>query len=93
LLIVALVGLLIIALASCGSAEPKGSLVTETYIVQSGDTLWTISEKYMAKNTMGPRDIREFYHGVIELNYDSVFYNRTPGAIYPGDRLQINYWQ
>ncbi|GMB00891.1 LysM peptidoglycan-binding domain-containing protein [Pelosinus sp. IPA-1] len=93
LMVVALVGLLILSLASCGSAEPKGTLITETYIVQSGDTLWTIAEKYMAKNTYGPRDIREFYHGIIELNYETVFANRPDRMIYPGDKLQINYWQ
>jgi len=93
LLMVVLVVVIIIVLTSCGSTEPKATLVSEIYIVQSGDMLWTISERYMAKSTAGPRDIREFYHGIIELNYDSVFINRTPGAIYPGDRLQINYWQ
>jgi nucleoid-associated protein YgaU len=93
LLTVAFVAVMIIvALTSCGSTEPKGTLTTETYIVQSGDTLWTISEKYMVKNK-GPRDIREFYQGIIELNYDSVFVGRVPGTIYPGDRLKINYWK
>jgi nucleoid-associated protein YgaU len=90
---VLLIGLLIVTLASCGSAEPKGTLVTETYIVQPGDTLWSISEKYMAKNIYGPRDIREYYHGIIELNYDTVFANRSNSLIYPGDELQINYWK
>lgn len=86
--------LLVALLASCGngSYEGAGTLVTETYVVQTGDTLWAISEQFMQKNTYGPRDIREFYHGVIELNYDTVFKNRQPGEIRPGDRLQINYW-
>lgn len=93
LLVVALIGLLIIALTSCGSAEPKGELVTETYIVQQGDTLWDISAKFMAKNTGGKRDIREFYQGIVELNYDTIFANRQNCLIYPGDKLVINYWQ
>lgn len=93
LLTVVLIGLLIATLASCGSAEPKGTLVTETYIVQPGDTLWTIAEKYMEKNTAGARDIREYYHGIIELNYDTVFANRPNSLIYPGDELRINYWK
>ena len=93
LLTVALIGLLIVTLTSCGSAEPKGTLVTETYIVQPGDTLWSISEKYMAKNIYGSRDIREYYHGIIELNYETVFANRPNSLIYPGDELQINYWK
>lgn len=91
--IVALIGILVI-LISCGNAEPKGTLINETYVVQPGDTLWSISKTFMAKNTAGQRDIREFYHGIIELNYDSVFANRpNNGLIYPGDKLQINYWQ
>ena len=90
---VIIIGILIASLASCGNADPKGTLITETYIVQPGDTLWIISEKYMAKNTYGPRDIREYYHGIIELNYDTVFANRPYCMIYPGDELQINYWK
>lgn len=93
LFMVALVAVIIVALTSCGSTEPKATLVSETYIVQSGDTLWTIADHYMAKNTYGTRDIREFYHGIIELNYDSVFASRPDRMIHPGDRLLINYWQ
>jgi nucleoid-associated protein YgaU len=90
---VVLVGILIVTLASCGNAEPRGTLTTEIYIVQPGDTLWIIAETYIAKNTAGQRDIREFYHGIIELNYDTVFANRPNSLIYPGDELQINYWK
>jgi len=92
---IAVMAWLVIALASsCGNSnEPaaKSKLVTEVYIVQSGDVLWNIAAKYMDKNTYGRREIREFYHGIIELNYDTVFANRAPGLIFPGDRLQINY--
>jgi nucleoid-associated protein YgaU len=86
--------LVIILAVSCGSSEPaaKGKLVTETYIVQHGDNLWNIAARYMVKNTYGPREIREFYQGIIELNFDSVFAGRKPGLVLPGDRLQINYW-
>ncbi|HWR06174.1 peptidoglycan-binding protein LysM [Sporomusa sp.] len=94
--VIAVMAWLIIVLAvSCGNAdEPvaKGKLVTEVYIVQSGDRLWNIAANYMDKNTYGPREIREFYQGIIELNYDSVFAGRKPGLVLPGDRLQINYW-
>jgi hypothetical protein len=78
-----IIALLILALSSCGAAEPKGTLTTETYIVQPGDTLWSISEKYITKNTAGPRDIREFYHMVIEINYDTVFVNRPNSPYLP----------
>lgn len=95
-LTIALMAWLVIFLAtSCGNiSEPaaKGKLVTEVYIVTSGDVLWTIAAKYMAKNTYGPRDIREFYHGIIELNYDTVFVGREPGLVLPGDKLKVNYW-
>ena len=70
----------------------SGKLVSETYVVQQGDTLWGISAKYIDKNTFGPREIREFYHGIIELNYEAVFAGRQTGVIYPGDSLKINYW-
>lgn len=84
------------ALTFCTGADghpPSGSkLVTETYIVKSWDTLWSISDMFMEKNSYGPRDIREFYHGIIELNYDSVFQDRPQREIHPGDTLKINYW-
>ena len=93
---IAVMALLVIALViSCGNTnEPvaKSKLVTEVYIVQSGDVLWNIAAKYMDKNTYGRREIREFYHGIIELNHDTVFAGREPGLILPGDRLKINYW-
>jgi nucleoid-associated protein YgaU len=84
--------LIALAIIVCGCTNPKGHLVTEQYTVQSGDTLWAISEVYMAKNTYGKRDIREFYHGIIENNYDAVFVDRVPGLIRPGDKLEINFW-
>jgi nucleoid-associated protein YgaU len=89
-----LIGLLITIAVSCGNTNRPmpGHLVTETYIVQSGDVLWIIAAKYMDKNTYGPREIREFYQGIIELNYDDVFAGREPGLVLPGDRLKINYW-
>lgn len=77
-----------------GSTSPKEKpqLVTEIYIVREGDTLWNIAANFMPKNTYGRREIREFYSGIIELNYDEIFAGRVPGQIYPGDKLKINYW-
>ncbi|HML33805.1 LysM peptidoglycan-binding domain-containing protein [Sporomusa sphaeroides] len=93
---IAVMAWMVIVLAvSCGNInepEPPGKLVTEIYIVQHGDVLWDIAATYMDKNTYGPREIREFYHGIIELNSETVFAGRVPGLILPGDRLQINYW-
>lgn len=70
----------------------SSKLVSETYVVQQGDTLWDISAKYIDKNTYGPRDIREFYSSIIESNYETIFANRKTVIIYPGDSLKINYW-
>ena len=91
MMIIILIAAIGLAVVSCGNAQPKGNLVTETYIVQAGDTLDDISYRYMAKSSK-PRDVREFRDGIIELNWDAVFASRPPGMIYPGDHLKINYW-
>ncbi len=83
--------LCIVLLTSCGNTEPKGAMVTETYTVQAGDTLWTIAEAYIVKNTGGSRYMPEFISGIEELN-DELFRNRVPGDIRPGDKLVINYF-
>jgi nucleoid-associated protein YgaU len=74
-----------------GQPQIKGRMVTETYTVQPGDTLWNIAEKYIVKNTYGPRDIREFQEGIVEAN-NEVFRGRVPKLIIPGDVLIIKYW-
>jgi hypothetical protein len=90
-----LIGLLITIAVSCGNANRPpvpGHMVTETYIVQSGDTLDAISYKFMSKSSV-LRDVREFREGIIQLNWDEVFKGRYPyGVIYPGDSLLVNYW-
>ncbi|TCL40023.1 LysM domain-containing protein [Anaerospora hongkongensis] len=88
----ALLILVAVSPLSCGNSA-KAIQVTEVYTVEKGDTLWSIADRYIAKNTYGKRDIREFYHGIIERNYETVFKNRAPYYfIYPGDNLEINYW-
>lgn len=91
---IAVISLIIVIAIVCGFTDkPKGELVTETYIVQQGDTLWSISDKYMQKNDYGPRDIREFVSGIVESNYDDVFkYRDGNHYVYPNDQLKINYW-
>lgn len=84
-----LAGIILVAFG-CGSAAPKGHLVTETYIVATGDTLDDISYEFMAKSSM-PRDVREFRQGIVEENW-SIFEGRQPGMIFPGDKLTVNYW-
>lgn len=84
--------LLVTVVTNWSDCNSSGVLVSETYTVRTGDTLWAISEQYLQKNTYGPRDIREFYQGIIEINQD-VLASREPGEIHPGDKLTINYWQ
>jgi peptidyl-tRNA hydrolase len=66
-------------------------LKTETYIVQHGDILDEITDKYMLKNTYGKRGHDEFKQGIKELNMDKYPYIRY-GEIKAGDRLRIIYW-
>lgn len=82
----------LLVLSGAADAKYPGHMVTETYIVQSGDNLWNIAGRYLDKNTYGPRGIREFKEGIVELNYDRIFSGRTDQDIYPGDELKINYW-
>lgn len=83
----------LIALSLTGFADnPKDyELKHDTYIVQYGDELDVIANKYMAKNTYGKREFDEFKQGIIELNVDKYPYIRY-GEIKAGDRLKINYW-
>lgn len=93
--------LLIATLAVClgfGQAKIPGKMIEETYTVKTGDTLWSVGEKFIAKNTYSARDVREFQEGIYELNYQTVFLNREsqgwarPKEVFPGDKLQIVYW-
>jgi hypothetical protein len=87
-----LIVLVILAVAELGFGDQPAVFRTEIYTVQTGDTLWNISETYIQKNTYSRRDIREFYQGIIEGNWQT-FENRPPGAIYPGDKLTITWWE
>jgi nucleoid-associated protein YgaU len=78
---------------SCGNSV-KAVRVTEIYTVEQGDTLWGIADRFMAKNTYGRRDIREFYYNILEQNQDAVFKDRGPHyLIFPGDKLVVSYWE
>lgn len=73
------------------NAEAAGknwNFVEASYTVQHGDTLEKIAEKYMEKNTYGPRELREFIEGIKELN-DWLLQR----DVAEGDTLRINYWE
>lgn len=64
-------------------------LVEEVYVVKSGDTLWDIAERYVAKNTGTKRYILEYKEGMYENN---PWLLDRDGMIYPGDKLTLTYW-
>ena len=62
-------------------------LVEAEYTVQAGDSLESIAQAYMAKNTYGPRELREFKSGIVQLN--TWLLSRDVQA---GDKVKVNYW-
>ena len=64
-------------------------LVEEVYTVRPGDTLWSIAEEYVAKNTATRRYILEYKAGMEELN---PWLMERKGEIYPGDKIKVTYW-
>jgi nucleoid-associated protein YgaU len=63
--------------------------VETVYTVQPGDTLWSISEEYLQKNTGGRRYILEFMSGIREVN---PWLLETKDQVHPGDKITIRYW-
>ena len=64
------------------------TVVHVSYEAQEGDTLDSIAEKYVQKNTYGVRDFYEFKEGIRELN--DWLLTRD---LKKGDVLRINYWE
>ena len=62
-------------------------LVEDEYTVQAGDSLESIAQAYMAKNTYGPRELKEFKSGIVQLN--TWLLSRDVQA---GDKVKVNYW-
>ena len=82
------------AILLAGACNPRDNdksavLVEETYVVQPGDTLWSISETYLAKNTGTRRYILEYKSGIEEMN---PWLLERHGMIYPGDEIKVTYW-
>ena len=73
--------------ATEGDATPKWVLIHDVHYVMDGETLDEITKAYMAKNTYGPRDFKEFREGIIELNG-----LRGKTDLHAGQELNINYW-
>ena len=86
--IIAAVG--ISAVLSLGAADGDDyRVVEEVYTVQEGDTLWSIGEAFVEKNTYGQRYLPEFIEG-IKQNND--FLVESHGQVEPGQKLRITYW-
>ena len=86
--IIAAVG--ISAVLSLGAADGHDyHVVEEVYTVQEGDTLWSIGEAFVEKNTYGQRYLPEFIEG-IKQNND--FLVESHGQVEPGQKLRITYW-
>jgi len=64
------------------------TVVHVSYEAQEGDTLDSIAETYVQKNTYGVRDVSEFKEGIRELN--DWLLTRD---VKKGDVLRINYWE
>ncbi|WP_298595110.1 LysM domain-containing protein [uncultured Mitsuokella sp.] len=91
----ALVGGAFVAAASLfsGAMHPwddgrDAVLVEEVYTVRPGDTLWSIAEEYLQKNTGTRRYILEYKAGMEELN---PWLMERKGEIYPGDEIKVTY--
>jgi Tfp pilus assembly protein FimV len=76
--------LLVIVVTQCGY-----TYVTETYTVTKSDTLLTIAEQFIVKNTGTVRQIDEFCEGIREENYDVI----GNGEVHAGEVLKITYWE
>ena len=87
--VVAMVGLASSSLLFMGMYDGPQRLVEDTYLVQEGDTLQSIGEKFIEKNTGGRRHILEFTEGIRELNPDLYDIN---SEVHPGQTIFINYW-
>ena len=82
--------LFLAAVLSLGVADGHPwQLVEETYTVQQGDTIWTIGETFMEKNTYGRRYLPEFVQGIIQTNEELVESN---GQVEPGQEIRVTYW-
>ena len=90
--VIALMAALFVCVGSVSEAAEvdhrSWTVVHVSYEVQDGDTLQSVAENYLKKNTYGKRDINEFREGIRELN--DWLLTRD---MQKGDVLRINYWE
>ena len=77
------------AILLTGFYEGDQQRVEETYTVKHGDTIWSIGEEYIHKNTGGRRYLPEFVEGIKEMN---PWVKEQGYIIHAGDKIQISYW-
>ena len=88
--IISLIVFCLILFSSACFASSLGKswiFVQDVHLVRQGETLDSIAQDFMKKNTYGQREIREFTEGIRELN--SWLEKRD---IHYADILYINYW-
>ena len=83
------VAAVILSGAALRDDAPNAVLVEEVYTVKPGDTVWSIAEEYLPKNTYSRRYILEYIDGMRENNPQIVGHE---GEIQPGDVLKMTYW-
>jgi hypothetical protein len=75
----ALVGALLVSLATYAVAADLSADHPNTYVVQKGDTLWSIAAKFLKQPWMWP----EIWHANPQVH--------NPHLIYPGDVISLAY--
>ena len=90
--VIALMAALFVCVGSVSEAAEidhrSWTVVHVSYEVQDGDTLQSVAENYLKKNTYGEREINEFREGIRELNDWLLTRDMKKG-----DVLRINYWE
>lgn len=90
ILSVALIVILItVTVLACGNTQQK-ELVKAAHIVQSGETVSQIASMYCPPH-YSYSERRQFEHDIIYAFNAELFKCRTPGMIYPGDVLHMQF--
>lgn len=68
-----------------GAAQQSTETVRDVHVVQAGDTLWNLTEKYREKDARNLY-IMEYMNEIKELNPEV-----ADGKIYPGQEISFEY--